>query len=527
MGQAGKRIGRGLMALLALPWPALAAAPAAAAAAPSLVCEVRRFGAVGDGRRLDTRAIQAAVDACAARGGGTVHFAAGTYRSGSVRLASRITVDLDRGARLLGSGDVGDYASVGRVSEERSTALLWAIGAHDVRITGAGTIDGNGRAFVDTGHVHNTGGYDPAATRQGSAAFARYAANRAGPVAMRPRPGVLVLLIDCDGVALRGVRVRDAPNWCIHLACCRHVRVDGIDVRNSLLIPNADAIDVSNCQDVAIADVYLEAGDDGIAISPCADGFCRQPARDIHVRNAVIVSRSAGIRLGWAAEDIRDVSFDHVTIRSSNRGVGIFVRGNETIADVRFADLVIATGIIDGDWWGMGEPVHVSVLPWQLTGAQGSVADLRFDRVTTTADAPIVLFADQPGQIRDVVFDHLTTRVVAGPLTARYGGNLDLRPAEPVARGIARFDSAAIVATNVDALTLRDTTVDWMAAAPDFFRAGLAATKVRGLTIARFAGAGPSADTPAIALDHVADLTISDATATRGPLLTEHDVTRR
>ena len=309
--------------------------------ASSNVCDVRQFGAKGDGAHVDTLAIQNAIRACADQGGGIVRFEAGTYISGSIQLESNITMQLEQGASLVGSRDVGLYTSVGRSTENRSTALIWAIGARNVGITGPGVIDGNGRAFMSAGKPHSSlQFYDPKLTRQGAEVFSRYEQNHEGPTEMMERPGVMVLFIECENVDLRGFNVVDSPNWCIHLACCRHAVISGLNVRNSLLVPNADAIDVSNSQDVRISDVYLEAGDDGIAISPCADGYCSQTAENITVSNAVIVSRSAGIRLGWSSNDIRNLVFTNIIIRDSNRGIGIFVRSKERIENVLMSNII-------------------------------------------------------------------------------------------------------------------------------------------------------------------------------------------
>src|SRR5208283_862105 len=332
----------------------------------------------------------------------------------------------------------------------------------NIGITGPGVIDGNGRAFVSKGHPHSGAQfYDPGHTRQGAGAFARYEENREGPVAMLPRPGVLVLFIECENVDLRGFNVVDAPNWCIHLACCRHALISGLNVRNSLLVPNADALDVSNSQDVRISDVYLEAGDDGIAISPCADGFCSQTAENITVSNAVIVSRSAGIRLGWARNDIRNLVFNNIIIRDSNRGIGIFVRGKERIENVLMSNVILETRFIDGSWWGMAEPLHVSVVPYKSEGEMGSVSNLRLVNVTATSQGPVILYAERPGLIRDVLFDDFDLRISSGPLSALFGGNLDIRPIDPAERGIVRYDTAAVKAENVDGLNLRNFSLHW------------------------------------------------------------------
>jgi len=499
--------------------------PKAAAGNGPVVCDVRTYGAQGDGTRLDTAAIQNAIDACAAQGGGTVRFGPGNYLSGSIQMKSEITLQLDHGAHLLGSADVARYASVGRATENRSTALLWALDARNIGITGEGVIDGNGRAFVAQGHPHS--GllfYDPRRTRQGAKVFARYEENREGPVEMLPRPGVLVLFIKCENVHLLDFNVVDAPNWSIHLACCRHAVISGLTVRNSLVIPNADALDVSNCQDVRISDVYLEAGDDGIAISPCADGYCSQSAEDITVSNAVIISRSAGIRLGWARNDIRNLVFNNIVIRDSNRGIAICARGRERIENVLMSNVILETRFIDGSWWGMAEPLHVSVVPYQAQGDLGGVSNLRMVNVTATSQGPVILYAERAGQIRDVALDSFDLTITSGPLGPILGGNLDLRPIDPPERGIVRYDMAAVKAENVDGLDLRNFTLHWNGPVAGYFRSGIEIAGFRDAAIDGFSGSGPSEGTPAIWLRNGTGAALTGARATHGPLVVYEDV---
>ncbi len=341
---------------------------------------------------------------------------------------------------------------------------------------------------------------------------------------MLPRPGVLVLLIECENVDIRQIHVVDAPNWCIHLACCKHAVLSGLDVRNSLVIPNADALDVSNCQNVRISDVYLEAGDDGIAISPCADGYCHQTAKNITVANAIIVSRSAGIRIGWARDDIRNLVFDNVIIRDSNRAIGIFVRGHEKIENVLISNSILETRLMDGDWWGMGEPIHVSVVPWKLTGQLGLVSNLRVVNVSATSQAPVVLYSERPGRIQDVLFSDFELNLGTGVLTPLYGGNLDIRPVDPIEHGIVSYDVAGLKAEHVEDLNFHNFHLNWTSAVPSFFRAGVEVTDFRNLTIDGFLGSGPSDFAPAIWLQHGSGAHITNARARRGKLLLSRDV---
>ena len=99
---------------------------------------VVQAGAIADGKTLTTQALQAAVDACSQRGGGRVYFPPGTYLSGTIRLKDNVTLYLERGATLLGSTSIADYAP---------RNLVVADGVQNVGIAGPGCIDGQGQAF--------------------------------------------------------------------------------------------------------------------------------------------------------------------------------------------------------------------------------------------------------------------------------------------------------------------------------------------------------------------------------------------
>ena len=504
--------------------------------ATSNICEVRAFGAVGDGKQLDSPAINAAIRWCAEGGGGTVEFAPGTYLSGTIELLSNVALHLEAGATILGSAKIQDYRAISRSSEGRATALIVAEDAHDIGITGPGAIDGNGRAFIrEPRQPHPPGPFqDFAVTRQGEAAWERVGENREGPVRMLHRPGVLVLFVQCHDVVLCDLKVLDAPNWCIHLACCNRALLTGLNVRCSLLVPNADALDVAGSQNVRISDSYLEAGDDGIAVSPCADGYCRTTAENITVNNCVIVSRSAGVRLGWATRDIRNLTFSNLVIRDSNRGICIQVRASETIENVLFSNLIIETRLMDGLWWGLGEPVHISVVRYdpaaqadsEPKGSLGEVRNVRFVNVTASSQAPVVLYAEEPGRIRDILFRDFRQTFRESALNASVGGNLDLRPTTPQRLGIMKYDLGAFTAHGVDNLELRGFDLEWQGAIPDYYAAGIKVDKFKNLDIQDFVGRGPHDETPAIVLRDGQDAVVKNSRPTAGRLVMMERVVR-
>ena len=114
--------------------------------AQARVCDARAMGAKADGKTKDTAALQAAIDGCAAKGGGDVRLAVGTYLSAPLTLKSHVHLVLDKGAVLLGSQEIDDYP-VREDAKWRRISLLHADKVTDIAITGEGTIDGQGQVW--------------------------------------------------------------------------------------------------------------------------------------------------------------------------------------------------------------------------------------------------------------------------------------------------------------------------------------------------------------------------------------------
>jgi polygalacturonase len=170
-------------------WILLAALPWAAGAAElsGSALSVTTHGARGDGRTNDAPAIQGAIDACARSGGGTVYFPTGNYLSGTIVLKSNVTLHLSPGATLWGSRDIADYNPL---------HLIYAQGAENIGIEGAGAINGNGDAYWEPNF-------------------------KAKP----RRPSPLIELVDCRNVRIRDVRIRNTPGWGIHPVDCDGVYI--------------------------------------------------------------------------------------------------------------------------------------------------------------------------------------------------------------------------------------------------------------------------------------------------------------
>jgi polygalacturonase len=498
--------------------------PAKPPAARRLVFDVREYGAKGNGVALDTTPVNRAIAECYAAGGGTVFFPAGTYRIGTVEMLSNVTLFLDAGSVLKGSGNIRDYPPIPYSSEERNTALIVAIAAHDIAITGRGTIDGNGDAFAKKGQAYDDRDYVAAYTRQGEGYHAVNDLPDDGPVAFTARPGILILLLNCQGIQVSDVRIVNAPNWCLHAACSQDVVFSRIEIRSSLLLPNSDGIDGSFCRNVRISDCNIEAGDDAIAFGPCADGYGSRTTENIVVENCTLSSRSAGIRIGWGAHtgasDFRNLVFSNIVIRDSNRGIGLFVRAGESIENVLFSNVIIETRLFRGKWWGKAEPIHISAVRarWS-TGPMGRIRNVSFEGVMIEGEQGIVVSGCDDSTIEDVTFDRIRLMLKNGPLLRSFGGNFDFRPAVDGHLKIFKHDIPALFASHVKNLAVEHVDVDREESLPDFFRYGLEVENFDGLLVDGFRDRQFKPEEPnprvAIRLSNGRNVTMSNCAAKR------------
>src|SRR5688572_2650476 len=199
------------------------------------------FGAVAGDDKLATSAIQAAIDAAAARGGGTVVIPAGVFRSGAIFLKQGIDLHLAKGAVLKGSENIEDYPKqMTRIEghfEPWRVALVNASGITRLRITGPGKLDGSGpiywRAFWQRRKEN---------------------INCTNLEVERPR----LLFIDrCTDVRITNISLEDAGFWNLHLYKCRDVLIEDtrITIPSStpeLRGPSTDGIDIDSSQDVTV-----------------------------------------------------------------------------------------------------------------------------------------------------------------------------------------------------------------------------------------------------------------------------------
>jgi hypothetical protein len=449
---------------------------------------VREFGAVADGKTLDTAAIAKAIQAANAAGGGRVVFSPGVYLSGTFELLSNVTLDLNANAVILDSPKLSDYGAISKfgfahVYGENSTGegelvgIIVARNAKNIAIIGHGTIDGNADLFFDFHKPHFGIDFDPQYTRQGKDFQKSMLELGDGPVETKDtgRPGTMIVFTNSENILVRDITFRNAPNWTLHLNQSKRAIIQGIHIVNSLLLPNNDGIDCLGCRDVHISDCDIAAGD---------DDFAFYGSEDVGVTNCSLTSHSAGIRM----ENTRWATFSDLTIHS-NRGIGIFERSGTT-ANVSFSNIAIETHLLTGHWWGKAEPIFIAVGP-PSAGKAPEVHDVHFSNVFGTAEAGMVLYGDEKAWLKGITFDQVRflIRAPRKEVASLAGGNFDFRwTAGTLARAVFRHDIPALYLRFVDSMEVHGLRLDWESNLPEYFSNAIECEDFRDLSIDRLQG---------------------------------------
>lgn len=412
------------------------------------------YGARGDGKTDDAAAIQQAIDACSAAGGGTVTVPAGrTFLCGPLHLASYVDLHLEPNSCLLANPDENIYTE-SAFRDNRGEGMMWISGKDlkQVSISGTGTIDGNGVAFMgaeleDSYELKPVTDFDP-------------------------RPHVLTL-INVEKTVIRDVTIRNSAYWTVHLVGCYDALIDGISLLNNLKIRNGDGIDVDHSRKVRIANCFIESGDDCICLKNRREFEEYGPCEDIVVTNCVMTSRSCAVKIGSENMDhIGHVLFDNCIIRDSNRGIGIQNRDEGTVTDVVFSNMQVDCRFFSDVWWGKAEPIYVTSYPravgnhkdagWRFPkgateGRSGEVSRIFFDHIRCTSENGIFVGGDTPDKVSQIRFNDV--EVLLQRRTDYEGGVYDKRPC--LGEGFVRDDTYAFYIDTATDVTLTGCNVRW------------------------------------------------------------------
>jgi hypothetical protein len=284
------------------------------------VYNVTAYGAVDSRTEYSTPAIQKAIDDASAAGGGQVYVPAGCYLISPIQLKSNVELYLEKGATLLGSPDRARYNIPGKDNRDASggqgynsageRGLIWASGAVNIAVRGAGTVDGQGEAVAEnTGLLIARG---VLTDRNANGVKQWVEAGNTKFLRESPRPQeenrpMLFALYDCKGVTLDGIHITNAAAWVTTLWRCDDARLLNLTVR-SRAFWNNDGIDLVDCTNTLVKNCDVDSADDGICLKSYGLGHL---CENITVENCTVCSSASAIKFGTASTG----GFRNITIR--------------------------------------------------------------------------------------------------------------------------------------------------------------------------------------------------------------------
>jgi polygalacturonase len=336
------------------------------------------YGAVADGKTMNTKSIQNAIDRCSETGG-TVYIPQGTFLSGTIFMKSNVTLHLSSKAVLKASASPGDYPNIFDYLEKGDSTKIrnpdtrrrcqvgFVVGQnlHKVGIEGSGTIDGSGTTW--TGSRVNDG---------------------------PDRPNC-VMFIYCEDVVIKDFTLKDAVNWAHYYLKCNRVQIKGIKI-NSITMINNDGLDIES-SNVTVSDCIIDSDDDGIVLKSSD----REPIENITITNCQIGTNCNGIKFGTSSlGGFRNVTISNCVIHKASQTVHWFHQ--ERVKDIELPLTVIsglALEIVDG---GIMENILINTI---------SMKDVQTPVFIRLADRGRIEKPGEqrplPGKIRNVVLSNI------------------------------------------------------------------------------------------------------------------------
>lgn len=283
--------------------------------------DITGYGAVGNGNTLNTAAIQKAIDACYKSGGGKVVIPSGTFLTGTIALNDNITLQLKKGAVLLGSTDVNDYQNLDPFVDGLGISVGWAlvvaVDKKNIGIEGEGIIDGQGSKLKAQQILTDT---RPESQRWGRRPF-------------------LLRVVRCQNVSVQGVTLNYSAAWTSHYFQCKQVNIKNVKIVSRGVAHN-DGMDIDGCQDVTIKDCDVVSGDDALCFKTTSS---KMACKDIVISGLRLKSGQGAIKIGTESM----APFEHISISkcyiydTANGGIKLLSVDGAQIRDINISDITM------------------------------------------------------------------------------------------------------------------------------------------------------------------------------------------
>ena len=452
--------------------------------------DVRKFGATGKRSDNATNAFRAALEACAARGGGIVNVAPGEYTVGTIQLKDNVTLNIDAGATLFLSQVKEDYIQGART-------MIYAENAKNIAVTGRGTLDGLAQyEFTEMRGIDVDISKEIELARAAGMDMRRYYRKASALNAF------MFIINDSTNFLLSDVTIINSPLWTVRLNDCNRVFIRGIHIYSDLEKGvNADGIDICSTSNVTISDSVIVAGDDCIVLKTISrKGKKANPSENITVTNCVLSSSSTPLMIGTETEaDIRHVLFNNCVIRNSNKGFGINVQDGATVSNVIFSNLTIETSRRHWNWWGNAEMCKFLLIKRKEISKLGVIKDILVENVIAHVRGTSTLTGHADQALENITFSNV--QIIMVPEDSK-----DKR------------SSHALLVNGVKGLNMRNVSVNWAEEAEAKWQSAMVIKNVEDFVIDSFSGRQglKNGKDPAIVLDSVTDGVIRNSRATDG-----------
>ncbi|WP_226530025.1 glycoside hydrolase family 28 protein [Metabacillus niabensis] len=359
--------------------------------------DVTQYGAVGDGKTVNTKMIAAAIQACEDAGGGTVYVPSGRFLTGAIILKSNMNLYLEAGSTLLFSTDINEYPVVHSrwegVKKDVYASCIYSENSENISVTGYGTLDGNGAFWWD---------------------LFRKKENK------YPRPK-LVSFDSCKHILISGVKMIQSPSWTVNPICCEDVTIHNLTIVNPSHSPNTDGIDPESCRNVRISDCHIDVGDDCIAIKAgTEDTEKRVACENITITNCTMIHGHGGVVLGSEMSgDIRNVTVSNCIFEGTDRGIRLKSRRGRggVVEDIRVSNIImngVICPFIANLYYFCGprgkEKYVWDKNPYPVTDETPVFRRIHFSNITAreVSAAAGFLYGLPEMYVEDVTFDHVT-----------------------------------------------------------------------------------------------------------------------
>lgn len=366
-----------------------------------MIFDIRDYGAVPDGKTINTKSIQKAIDECSQNGGGRVLICGGVYMTGTVIIKQNVDLHITGDAVLLGSPNCENFperddvkhVNTALLPRGRNACIIFAEECENISITGKGKIDCNGTSFVKEVEEYKGGWH-----------YTRIDA---------PTPPRAVFLTGCKNVKIEDITMVNQPSgWSYWIHDCDYVTCDKLKIDASVEYPNNDGIHINSSRNVTVSNCSITCGDDCIVVRANNASLPQNKVCErVTVTNCNLTSFACGIRIAWINDGtIKNCVFSNIVMTNTNTGICLQLPGRpegKRIADEGREPTLIENlsfdNIVMDDMYAAPIRFSISELKWVLCDA---IRNIHFSNVHSRGLSLPWIVGRKENPIKNITFSN-------------------------------------------------------------------------------------------------------------------------